>query len=341
MKDNQQYDVVIIGAGPAGLECAFQLKDSKLKVLLIDRKEVIGPKYCAGGVSDEESIVDVPESLVKRFDTQYSVFTDKKYAVKLTNQFKCFEREDFGQYQLGKLKGAKNITVLNPCLVKKIHKDHIETNKGDFSFKYLVGADGTSSIVRQFLGLEVKACMGLYYNIEVVSDKLISFYDPATIRTSYIWEFPHRTHNNVGIYFDPKLITSQEAKKQLHNYCNRVGYKFDEKKLNGALIGYLYKGHIFGESNNFFLIGDAGGFASRLHGGGMSNGMTSGRDVAKLILDPEYSATGIQLVLDQKAREDKMLDRVEKLPNWLIKFMLKTSVVFMNHPKLRKLIKVI
>ena len=33
------YDVIIVGAGMAGLECANQLKDSGQKILLIEKKQ--------------------------------------------------------------------------------------------------------------------------------------------------------------------------------------------------------------------------------------------------------------------------------------------------------------
>jgi flavin-dependent dehydrogenase len=339
MKDS--FDVIIIGAGPAGLECAYQFKDSKLQVLLIDKKEKIGPKYCAGGVKDTESIVDIPEKYVKRFDRQYSIVNGKEITVKLYDQFKCFEREDFGQYQLGKLKDLKNVTVLNPCLVTKIAADQIETNKGTFKFKYLVGADGSYSMVRRFLDLPSKCCMGLYYNIKMDSKRLVSYYDPKTIKTSYIWEFPHKIYNNVGIYFDPKFFNAEQAKKYLQEYCDRVGYQWQGAEYAGALINYDYRGYCFGAKQNIFVIGDAGGFASRLHGGGMSNGMASGRDVARRILDPGCATPDIDRVLGTKKQEERLLDLAEKLPAWLQTVLLNLMVRFFSNPGIQKRVKII
>lgn len=43
------YDVIIIGAGPAGLAVAEELENTALTVLLIEKNSVIGPKICAGG----------------------------------------------------------------------------------------------------------------------------------------------------------------------------------------------------------------------------------------------------------------------------------------------------
>jgi len=156
--------------------------------------------------------------------------------------------------------------------------------------------------------------MGLYYNIKPPTDKLVAYYDPATIKTSYIWEFPHKEYNNVGIYFDLRLLNPQKAKSLLQEYIKSKGYKYEEKEFYGALINYDYQGHDFG---NIFLVGDAGGFTSRLHGGGVSNGMLSGREVAKKIMDPDYGYKELQAILDRKHQDDRFLDFAERLPLWL------------------------
>lgn len=44
------YDVVIVGAGPGGLQCAKNLIGSNLSVLLIDRNRTVGKKVCAGAL---------------------------------------------------------------------------------------------------------------------------------------------------------------------------------------------------------------------------------------------------------------------------------------------------
>ena len=49
-----QYDVVIIGAGPAGAACAKELVDNGLKTLVIEKKKLPRYKACAG-LLDEKS----------------------------------------------------------------------------------------------------------------------------------------------------------------------------------------------------------------------------------------------------------------------------------------------
>jgi len=46
----EKYDVVIVGAGPAGLACAKELSKGSKTILLIEKNKIIGPKVCAGGL---------------------------------------------------------------------------------------------------------------------------------------------------------------------------------------------------------------------------------------------------------------------------------------------------
>ena len=83
-----RYDVVIIGAGPAGLKCAEQLRDSNLSVLLIEKNKIIGPKICAGGLTRLVPDYDIPEGSIRSFTNQIIFIDDKKYDIKLANPLK-------------------------------------------------------------------------------------------------------------------------------------------------------------------------------------------------------------------------------------------------------------
>lgn len=298
------YDVIIIGAGPGGLECAHSLEGSALSVLLIERNTIIGPKPCGGGITTAEKIVDAPAAICKILDKETFYVGKKKITVDIKSARKIFDREAFGQHQLAKIRD-KNVTVITGENVTKVLNDRIITNKGEYKFRYLVGADGSNSIVRRYLKLPVKLCQGIYYEVLGEFDELVSYYNPSTISSGYIWEFPHLSHNNVGVYFDPLYLSPQEAKKRLDEYMNEKGYPISSSKYAGGIVNYHYAGHQF---NNIFLIGDAGGFTSRLHGGGINNAMTSGRDVANTILNPNYKQIGVLNILREKRKEDLLLN---------------------------------
>jgi flavin-dependent dehydrogenase len=47
----QSYDVVVIGAGPAGATLAYELAKKGIGVLVIEKEKLPRYKCCAGGVT--------------------------------------------------------------------------------------------------------------------------------------------------------------------------------------------------------------------------------------------------------------------------------------------------
>ena len=59
------YDVIIVGAGPAGLRCAEILGQSKLSVLLLEKNAKMGQKVCAGGITRKDlAILDLQDEVI-------------------------------------------------------------------------------------------------------------------------------------------------------------------------------------------------------------------------------------------------------------------------------------
>ena len=315
MNENS-YDVIIVGAGPAGLSCALELADTQFSVLIIDKRKILGSKPCGGGICEKEVAVKYDPSFAKIISKQIIQSGNSK--IHLTHKYKriTFEREDLAKFQEEKITGKKNITILKETSVDKITPEKIITSKGEFSYKYLVGADGAASNVRRYLGLPFKYCFGMLYKIWGEFDGFVGYYDLKKIKLGYIWEFPHKEYNNVGIYYDPNNLKATDAKAELQAYLKRRNFAYSEKDFLAAPVNYCYKGHKFG---NVFLIGDAGGFTSRMHGGGMNNGIISGIEVAKMIKDPQYFPKEIFRLIKDKVNEDRMLDFALGLPEWILK----------------------
>ncbi len=57
--DSKDFDVIVIGAGPAGGSCARECAKRGLKVLLIERSQEIGePNYSTAGTPKEASKIN-------------------------------------------------------------------------------------------------------------------------------------------------------------------------------------------------------------------------------------------------------------------------------------------
>lgn len=324
-----KFDVIIVGAGPAGLKCAEQFKGSNYSVLLIERNKVIGPKVCAGGLTRLASRFDLPESKTRVLHKASFYLGDKKYEFPLFYPVKIIDRYDLGQFLLKRIENMKNLTILKGTTAKEISKDKVITNKGEFYYKYLVGADGSLSIVRRFLGLEAELSSALYYKIPKITSKLEAYFRPKLLGTGYIWVFPHKDYTNIGVGTHNKSnpLSFKELKKILEDFLKKHHFDYSNAKLEAAPINTLYEGCFF---KNVFLIGDAAGLLSRLTGAGIAQAMISGQEIGRKIIDPGYNLKELRKILRYRSRQEKVKSSFDKLPLFLKKRFMNYLLYFMR-----------
>jgi geranylgeranyl reductase len=306
------YDVVIVGAGPAGLECARTLMDSRLSVLIIEKNEQIGPKTCAGGIVETVEPLHLPESRARSFDCLNIYLKEKRFQLKTRAPIRIIDRDELGHYQEQLISDGRNINILLKTSLRKIESQRVYTTAGEFGYRYLVGADGSASAVRRYLNLESRNMVGIYYNIDRLKADLVFYLDGALLKIGYIWEFPHQAFTNVGFYYNPSRCKTRKAIRLLKDYMERKFYPIDSKTYRAFPINHLYKGCQF--KGNIFLTGDAAGLASSLTGEGIASAMISGREVARKIRNPDHDMKSLNVVIAHKQRQDSMNNVLEKLP---------------------------
>jgi geranylgeranyl reductase len=325
----KNFDVIIIGAGPAGLECAKQFENSELSVLLIEKNKEIGPKVCAGGLTCLSAKFDVPEAITRTFDGQFIFLSGKKTKMDLMFPLRTAERYELGQYLLGRIKNLKNITILKETSVKQIKKDSVLTDKGEFGYRYLVGADGSLSAVRKFLGLKTQVSIGLRYKVPEITDDIEWHLYPEVLGSGYLWIFPHRTHTNIGVFFEARDAAMEKARKFLEKFLEENNYTFSDIKPEAATLNFLYKGCVFG---NIFLAGEAAGLTSRTTGEGIAPALISGREIGMKILDPGYKMPLLKKILKFKRRQEFFKKLTDAMP-FMTKYLLMIFVVLIKNKR--------
>lgn len=301
-----KYDVIIVGAGPAGLSCAIELQKSQMSVLLLEKNSVIGPKICAGGLTTKVKDLGIP------FDIAEILFSSVLLSTThMTTNFPngnipfvgTIDRKKLGQYLKGQL--SDKITVRTGYEAAQIQNEYIVVNDRKIKYKYLVGADGSNSIVRRFLKIKnEKFLSAIQYIIPRNDEKLEFYFNAKLFGSGYSWIFPHKGYSSVGCAQDARNLKSTNLKSNLDQWLTQKIIETRDAKLQGWTISFDYQGFRF---NNIFLVGDAGGFASGLTGEGIYFGMVSGRDVGRKIIDPNYKCEGIKKILNTKRYHERML----------------------------------
>jgi len=295
-----KYDVVIVGAGPGGLKAAEVLAGSGRSVLVLEKTRVIGDKLCAGGITTNKHPKDLPFETIdaKFFDSFSFHFFGKTRRVSSDRPpIVVVERTRLGEYLAGRARSA-GAEIETGREAEEITRKYVRTGNTKVYFEYLIGADGTESRVRKFLGLPTKKLLiSIYYEVKRIYENVEMFFDPEVTGDGYGAIFPHHTYTELGVTLDITKDPNRDTKGILERWLEKEGLDWRGGVLKQALISYDFRGFRFG---NIFLVGDAGGFTSGLTGGGISSAMFSGEEVAKKIINPRYACPKIRKILTVK-----------------------------------------
>ncbi len=307
------YDVIIVGAGPGGLACGAKLAARGLHTLIIERKAVIGPKSCAGGITWSGLIGQVPTELVERsFSSQYVKSKYQDICITAdTPIIATVSREKLGQYMAQQAQ-EKGVQIRTSTDIDEISENHValrdlKTKKREtVSYSYLVGGDGSSSKIRRHLEIPVeKFGIGINYQLENSHDKMEWHLNSRFFDNGYGWIFPHRNSISIGAYTPRPNSSAVNLKKQLHLWASQLGFELANKPCSAGYINYDYRGHAF---NNIYLIGDAAGLASALTGEGIYPAIVSGVAVAEMITGQQNHSPIMDELLKRHRRFVKMVE---------------------------------
>ena len=185
------------------------------------------------------------------------------------------------------LKKAVNngASVRTGTTVVKVSKSHVFTNNDKFGYKYLIGADGSSSLVRRHLKIATKNLgTGINFQVPKKFDHMEWHLNPNKFNSGYAWIFPHKDSTSVGIYAKNNDLRPAIMKDRFQQWADNNNVQLNSCRPNAFLINSDYKGWNFG---NIFLVGDAAGLASRSTGEVISPAIVSGETVAKTISDKD------------------------------------------------------
>lgn len=305
--DLKCYDVIVVGAGPAGALCALLLAQKGIKVLILESQLSVKRKICGEYLC--------PQGVQLLHDLKLSSTLQGHLALhgmKITNYLGHFVigyfTKDHHHYQgaslnrqifetnLIELCRKAGVVIKNGQTVKALSWKsvwQVETREGSsFQADFLIGADGKRSIVGQLLKLNKK-----------INNKRVAIH--TLIKTakgeerlgemhlfsdgSYIGIDPiHAAEMNITLVCDSKKI--KEAKKPellLNHYIQKSmqlsqTILIDPKESEIHTVSPITHQVKSVASQHFALIGDAAGFLDPLTGEGIYHALWDAREVAKL-----------------------------------------------------------
>ncbi|GAB4344732.1 MAG: geranylgeranyl reductase family protein [Desulfobulbaceae bacterium] len=327
-----RYDAAIIGAGPGGLACATALAAGGARVIVLERRKTIGRKVCAGGLTWHGFIRRVPEDLIQRTFPEQHIFS-RHQRIRFRKPHPIIatvNREELGKW-MAKKAAAAGARIETGWLVTGLERDSLKAvrNKSvrTVHFDHLVGADGSSSVVRRFLNLPVRR-VGFGINVQVpeTCPRMEWHLDPPLFGSGYAWIFPHRETTSVGVYsirggFPPSLL-----RKNFVHWAAARGFALNGLPARAELINHDFRGLRF---NRTWLVGDAAGTASGLTGEGINPAIVSGEEVAAAIIDPAHRFERMKTLLKKHRRHVRMVELAAR-NSFLCTFLLESLVLLLR-----------
>lgn len=320
---NNVYDVVVIGGGPAGGQCARELSQKGIKVLLVERyKSFEDNNFSSAGMTLEPlKEFDLPDSVIGSYWKNFIIqCTQDEYRWE-SNENKGVVL-DFGRLrqfladECVKFGGE----VLMGCkyLKKQVYKDKVEAvflnteTKDEFKVqaKLLVDATGPSRkvIYDQISEYpELVNASGLEYLIEVseqeynkYKEKLIFFLGEKWAHKGYSWIFPMenqilkvgsgKIHMEVENEEKYKKINKTLIEKLLAEYMQLKESDYKIIDIHGGTLKYSPSIKDTFYQNRVLAIGDAISAVNPLGGEGIRYAMRSGSMAMPFI--EEFVKTG-------------------------------------------------
>lgn len=295
-----KYDVIVVGAGPAGSTTARFAAREGLSVLLIDgRKEIGWPVQCGELmarteemkkifplVPEQEELFDVPSQFVSRPIDIIKMISPGMVGYDIP--FSCFstERRGFDKYQaeLAEKEGARLLTGTK--LVKLEGGHRAITTQGEFEGKVVVGADGPFSAVRRSIGAKGPELLYPAMSTSMdgdFSDEVFMYFGHVA-PGGYGWIIPKKGGANVGLGADPN-ISKQSVGRFAKGFIREVADKYHTEPKQIIAGGWVPMSGPVGKTvyDNIVLVGDAAGQVMATNGGGIQISMICGRIAGKTI----------------------------------------------------------
>ncbi len=284
-----RYDVVVVGAGPAGCVAARYCAQKGAKTLIIDRKREIGmPVRCAeivaGNLPQHFGMKNSSEWLANEAH-HFSFASPKGRVVKINTSPYVGYVLDRGAFEKELIRMAvdENADLLLGRTVTNISKDAVVIGDEVIKTKIIIAADGVDSRIGRLAGINTRGKIGVVgscaqhtlVDIDVDPDCLEFYLGGSYAQGGYAWVFP-KSNNEANVGVGILRSNKEGAIGVLENFIKNKFKKTQSIRfLSGCVPSTLPPEECV--KGNVVLVGDAARQVNPFTGAGVANAFIAGK----------------------------------------------------------------
>jgi geranylgeranyl reductase family protein len=317
MIPEKSYDVIVVGAGPAGSTAAAYAAQRGMSVLLVDKKQDIGvPLQCGGFLPHTETL----KELIPSADLPFTLEEYPSSCIHTTTSFQRFiapngiskgfdvkgdvlDRRRFDKY-LASVAAKEGTHLLVATNVIEIKETNVIMDGafGRYEVKgeVIIGADGPNSMVAASKGMQrspdpLGMSTAFEYElcgVDVDKEAVEMYFGKDYVPGGYAWIISQgKDRANIGVGIREAFFSEKMCAR---DYLNRFMYEHpiaSEKLKEGTILSVISGLVPVGgapsitATKNTLIAGDAAGHLIATNGGGISTAMVGGKIAGETAAD--------------------------------------------------------
>jgi digeranylgeranylglycerophospholipid reductase len=293
----KEYDVVVVGAGPAGSIAARYAAERGVSVLMLEKDRDVGYPVRCGEAISKEGLLEFIEPDSKFIASEINNFCfvapdGTEVLLPLKNAGYILERRIF-DYELAKKAAEKGVQVLtrayvnnlimNDGTVKGVIYQH-QGKEHEIRSKVVIAADGVESRVGRWAGLktytdfrDMECCVQITASgIDIDEGTCYFYFGKEYAPNGYFWIFPKGKNTaNIGLGVAGDIGKKRSALSFLNSFMEKNYPNASVlTRIAGGVPCTLRCERI--SAPGLLLVGDAARQVNPLSGGGITSGMLGG-----------------------------------------------------------------
>jgi len=291
------YDIIVVGAGPAGSMAARFAAEKGVSVLMLEKDRDVGyPVRCGEAISKAgvEEFITPDDKWISATISKFSLTSpdNTEVIIEFGDAGYVLERRLF-DYELAKTAAKAGAEILTRAYVNGLIYENNKVAGVKYEFrgeqkevraKIVIAADGVESRVGRWAGLKtftdfrsMECCVQITAsNININPNTLYFYFGENVAPGGYFWIFPKQNNSaNIGLGVGGMVGKKKSAMSFLNDF---MGKNYPDAPVLTSIAGGVPSAPTLDKitAPGIMLVGDAARQVNPLSGGGIASGMIGG-----------------------------------------------------------------